>query len=202
MATAAGIADTFAAKPDNICPCCMGFLCPAVLNQICVKLLRTMQASLLPLPGEIFHSINLVLDFPVTFDVMRICVRTILTRVPEKTDPFPSFSELLHRLIGVLLKRLGNVSVVGEERSKNKVRQCAQYALSLSSCLRACRWCSQCGCSRRVICADSCVPGALISSRGAAGRTRASSAQRRRWTPSRTLQIFSVPAMRQCQEDF
>lgn len=99
----------------------MGYLHPAVLSEIAMKILDSMRQHLVMLPGEVLDSTCLVLDFPTTFDVLRIGIRTIITRIPEKTDPFPSFSELLYRLLGKLLGTLGNVTVLDEAVAKNKV---------------------------------------------------------------------------------
>jgi hypothetical protein len=54
---------------------------------------------------EASRCLQLILHFPALFDASRISVRTILTRVPEKIFPFPSFGELLYRLLEHLLAR-------------------------------------------------------------------------------------------------
>ena len=122
ITTADEIAGSFAPKNDRVCPCCMGYLYPAVLNQLAVQVMQSVQNNLMTL-DDIGPSIDLVLDFPKTFDILRIGVRTIITRVPEKTDAFPSFSELFHRLLGKLLRNLGNIKVVEENATKNKVHE-------------------------------------------------------------------------------
>jgi hypothetical protein len=87
----------------KMCPCCMNFLANLdFLHTLTDKIANT--ATDHP-DFEASRCIQLILHFPALFDAARISIRTILTRVPEKIFPFPSFGELLYRLLEHLLLR-------------------------------------------------------------------------------------------------
>ena len=114
------IAVDFRGQSASPCPCCLGYLQPSALEKLAVQVSTALQKGITPLPGEDISSVQLILNLPVTFDVLRISVRTILTRVPEKTDPFPSFAELMFRLLSKTLQRTSSIKAV-EDAASNQV---------------------------------------------------------------------------------
>lgn len=119
-ATAEDIANDFPGAREIPCPCCLGYLQPSALQQLTLQISSALHAGITPLPGEVLSTVRLILNLPTTFDVLRISVRTVLTRVPEKTEPFPSFAELMFRLLNITLQRTCNIKAV-EEVASNQV---------------------------------------------------------------------------------
>lgn len=65
--------------------------------------------------------VNLQVQFSPVFDAARIAVRTIVTRIPEKVAPFPSFSELYYRGCTSLLQDKFGITVTEPDGARIKV---------------------------------------------------------------------------------
>jgi hypothetical protein len=101
------------APSSSACPCCMGCLDADYIAKLADQIYALAKGH---------DQINLTINTPDVFDALRIAVRTVITRVAEKTFPFPTFSELLMRILSSVLKSRHELLCVDEVDAKLKVK--------------------------------------------------------------------------------